>query len=768
MTSPYELSVIVAVALTFLTLTQNFQCQTTDGLLIPCGQCGHPLPRFGNPDQDSPPSPSAVYQCHGMEGAFRIAISGFSHKVTWLVFSAFHIGHAVRLTGLGQRIGSFLLRTMGGSVLGIGYALCLAECCMAPFVPSNTARGGGIMYPIVLSMAQSLQVTPDGPHAAMGRFLTFLGAQANLVSSSLFMTGMAGNPLMTGKAQEVFGIEWNFSHWFLGNLIPGGIIVAALPLLSYIVFQPRLSPEIIHQTIKPPDHQDPPWSIAELKLVAVLAGALALWISAPFTQMDSTVVAFMAFTALLTVGVLTWKNVLENQTAWDTFFWLGSFIMMAEQLNALKVSAWLGQSVAQHLTGLSPQASMWALALIYTGTMYLFSSTTSHILALGSPLLMAARSLQCPPLPMVALMSYFMSFPVPKTLRQSASVVLAAQVPGSEFDYKVLLLKRHNTKNFDQTFAFPGGNLDPEDASSPRWFQPLGSYPPHTFSDSTLPYRIGALRELYEECGLLFAHHHTSGTDTRPPSDSPSDWAGPHQLVHPGSAVDSKVAKDFVKHCTTQQCYPLVQALLPMARWITPIHYPRRFDTHFFLLPYSAYTTVSGYDSSSIELLSNQTTLPPVEINTNESSEYRWLTPAEALTQYQDQRLHLFPPQWYLLNDMARFHRLTDLVAYTKVQPLVPFLPKFTKLPNQQTISVLPGDNMHPYSAYGTIPRRTPEFSEGSLPPATQVHWTESFSVEMLRSQSSEPYHRLLFEMVDGKMLNLRLKKDLRFSSVGD
>ncbi|KAJ1652774.1 hypothetical protein IWQ61_006962 [Dispira simplex] len=757
MTSPYELSVIVAAALTFLTLTQNFQCQTTDSLLIPCGQCGHPLPPSGNPGGDSFSSPSVVYQCQGMEGAFRIAISGFSHKLTWLVFSAFHIGHAVQLTGLGQRIGRLLLRTMGGSVLGIGYALCLAECCLAPFVPSNTARGGGIVYPIVLSMAQSLQIAPDGPHAATGRFLMFLGAQANLVSSSLFMTGMAGNPLMVDKAREVFGIEWNFSHWFLGNLVPAGVIMAALPLLAYILFQPRLSPDIIHQTVKCPDHRDPPWSVAEIKLVVVLAGALALWISASFTQMDSTVVAFMAFTALLAIGVLTWKNVLENQTAWDTFFWLGSFIMMAEQLNALKVSAWLGQSVAQQLTGLSPRSSLWALTLIYTGTMYLFSSTTSHILALGSPLLMAARALQCPPLPMVALISYFSAL---------GAVVLAAQVPGSDFDYKVLLLKRRNTRNFDQTFAFPGGNLDPEDAS-PHWSRPLVSYLPHTVNESTLSYRIGALRELYEECGLLFAHHHSSETVTHCPGDSQSDWASSNQLVRSHSAA----TEDFIKHCTTQQCYPLVHALLPMSRWITPIHYPRRFDTHFFLLPYSAYTAnhrpVSADNSSTAELPSDQTFLPPVQINPQECSEYQWLTPAEALVQYQDQRLHLFPPQWYLLNDMARFHRLSDLVAHTQVQPVVPFLPKFTKLSNQKTVSLLPGDILHPYSAYATSLPSIPESPTDSSPTTVGVHWEEHFSVETLDPRPSHPHHRLQFEMVDGKMLNFRLEKDLIFTSIG-
>ncbi|KAJ1775871.1 oxaloacetate transmembrane transporter activity protein, partial [Coemansia sp. RSA 1824] len=88
------------------------------------------------------------YTCDPIGGSFEVAISGFSNKVSWLVFCAFHIGKAVEKTGFGKRVSLALVGSMGQSALGIGYAVCLAELILAPFIPSNTARGGGIVYPI--------------------------------------------------------------------------------------------------------------------------------------------------------------------------------------------------------------------------------------------------------------------------------------------------------------------------------------------------------------------------------------------------------------------------------------------------------------------------------------------------------------------------------------------------------------------------------------------------------------------------------------------
>ena len=56
---------------------------------------------------------------------------------------------------------SVLVQQLGRSTKGLGYSLCLSELILAPVVPSNTARGGGILAPIMRSLAVSLDSRPD-------------------------------------------------------------------------------------------------------------------------------------------------------------------------------------------------------------------------------------------------------------------------------------------------------------------------------------------------------------------------------------------------------------------------------------------------------------------------------------------------------------------------------------------------------------------------------------------------------------------------------
>ena len=92
-------------------------------------------------------------------------LSGFANPTVWLVFSAFLFARAVTVTRLGQRIAFLFIRRFGKSTLSLGYSLAAADVALAPFVPSDTARGGGIMYPIARSVAEAAGSTP-GPTAA--------------------------------------------------------------------------------------------------------------------------------------------------------------------------------------------------------------------------------------------------------------------------------------------------------------------------------------------------------------------------------------------------------------------------------------------------------------------------------------------------------------------------------------------------------------------------------------------------------------------------
>lgn len=89
------------------------------------------------------------------DGAFKTTavLSGYSSGTTWLVFSAFTLSAAFVTTGLGKRIAYLLIGKIGNTTLGLGYVTVFLDLVLAPATPSNTARAGGIVLPIINSVA---------------------------------------------------------------------------------------------------------------------------------------------------------------------------------------------------------------------------------------------------------------------------------------------------------------------------------------------------------------------------------------------------------------------------------------------------------------------------------------------------------------------------------------------------------------------------------------------------------------------------------------
>ena len=91
------------------------------------------------------------------------ALSGFSNATVWLIFAAFMFALGYEKTGLGRRIAFALVKRMGRKTLTLGYAVAVADTIMAPFTPSNTARSGGIIYPIIKNLPLLYDSKPNDP-----------------------------------------------------------------------------------------------------------------------------------------------------------------------------------------------------------------------------------------------------------------------------------------------------------------------------------------------------------------------------------------------------------------------------------------------------------------------------------------------------------------------------------------------------------------------------------------------------------------------------
>ena len=98
-------------------------------------------------------------------------LSGYASTTTWLVFTAFALSTAFVVTGLGRRIAYLMIRSFGSTTLRLGYINTILDLLISPGMPSVTARGGGIMMPIMNSVAGAIGSDPEKSPKRGGLFL---------------------------------------------------------------------------------------------------------------------------------------------------------------------------------------------------------------------------------------------------------------------------------------------------------------------------------------------------------------------------------------------------------------------------------------------------------------------------------------------------------------------------------------------------------------------------------------------------------------------
>ena len=171
------------------------------------------------------------------------ALASYSSPLIWLIVVAVLISRGLKKTGLGQRIGLYFISLLGKSTVGIGYGLTVCELLLAPFTPSNTARGGGIVHPIMRSIATAFDSDPEKKtEGRVGTYLALVNYHANPITSGMFITATAPNPLVVDYVAKVtnqnFHLSWG--TWALAMLVPGLVCLFIMPLVIYLLSPPEL------------------------------------------------------------------------------------------------------------------------------------------------------------------------------------------------------------------------------------------------------------------------------------------------------------------------------------------------------------------------------------------------------------------------------------------------------------------------------------------------------------------------------------------------
>ena len=221
---------------------------------------------------------------------------------------------------------------------------------------------------------------------------------------------------------------------------------------------------------------------------------------------------------------------------------------------------------------------------------------------------------------------------------------------------EILLLKRGEHARFmPNAYVFAGGALDPGDESADACdlcerLDDRGASERLRLPSNGLRFFIAAVREVFEECGLLLAY------DSRGELVDLSSWD--ESRLREVRLQLSAGRTSLAALCRAQGWRLAANKLVFFSHWITPPG-RLRFDTRFFLslAPPKQHASLAG----------------------NEMAELLWRTAAEALAEHAGGRLLLMFPTRAILKEIAEFRDIDALFEFAgrprEIKPITPVLP---------------------------------------------------------------------------------------------
>jgi DASS family divalent anion:Na+ symporter len=326
------------------------------------------------------------------------ALSGFADSTVWLIVTAFLVARGFISTGLGRRIAYIFIRAFGGKTLGLAYSIAASDLVLSPATPSNTARSGGIIYPIVRSLTNTFGSEPGETARKIGAFLMVMEYQATVITSAMFMTSMAPNPLIAELAKKTANISISWALWALAAIVPGILSLIIVPFILYKIYPPEIkaTPQAAEMAKNELEKMGPMKRTEKIMLFVFIL-ILILWATSEWNKINATVVALVGVSIMLLTGVIRWDDVLGEKGAWDALFWFGGLVMMASYLNQLGFMKWFATTVGNSLAGWMWISALIILMLVYYYSHYGFASTTAHVTAMFPAFLAVAVAVKAPP-----------------------------------------------------------------------------------------------------------------------------------------------------------------------------------------------------------------------------------------------------------------------------------------------------------------------------------------------------------------------------------
>lgn len=242
---------------------------------------------------------------------------------------------------------------------------------------------------------------------------------------------------------------------------------------------------------------------------------------------------------------------------------------------------------------------------------------------------------------------------------------------------EVFLVRRHDNLAFmSGAHVFPGGRVDGADAISDaeRFCDGVEAAPSRMRdlpADAAIAHHVAAIRELFEEAGILLARRGNAIIDIDDDAGEPEATASRRRRWQPYRQQLATGAIALSEIAAREQVRLALDELAYFAHWVTPEIETRRFDTRFFVAA-----------------------VPPNQEAAHDEGETthgEWMRPGDAIARCLRDEIALPPPTWTTLRQLEAFATVADVMTWARTREVPRVQPGFIQ-DGSRRIVLLPGD----------------------------------------------------------------------------
>lgn len=309
--------------------------------------------------------------------------SAYYSPTMFLILGGAFIALAIERTGLHRRLALGILNRVGrgGSPTGLLLAFMLATALLSTMI-SNTSTAL-IMMPMALAVLGAGGV-PEHERNGLSGALPLGIAFAASIGGLGMIIGSPTNAIAVGLLDETIGVKISFVQWMAFGM---PIVLLGVPLAAFIIARVQkvgldtFDVEAARAAIAT-QHD---WSVAERRVLPLVALAFLLWVTQPLTEpllpqgalTDGTIAVFVGLLLFVLPDgtgrmLLTWAE--ADRAPWGVIMMFGGGLALAAGMTASGLAEWLGQSLLP-LSALP----LWVVALAVVALVILITEFASNV-----------------------------------------------------------------------------------------------------------------------------------------------------------------------------------------------------------------------------------------------------------------------------------------------------------------------------------------------------------------------------------------------------